>query len=595
MHKYDNQLEDFFGPGSNGNDQEHETIKDVLLRALPFKSRLRLLPKVLSKTERYLVLGCAVVFIGALLAIPITSYYHATVAVPANGGSFSEGIIGEPRLVNPLLSQTSDADRDIASLVFSGLYRYNGEGKLMPDLAKSMPEITSDGLSYSVTLRDDARWHDGIPVTADDVVFTVQIAQNADYGIPSSIRGTWEGVTAERVSDRVVIFRLKAKYAQFPVNLTLGLLPKHLWSDIKPSNFSLSELNLKPIGSGPYRFASLVKSDLGTIITYKLVAWDQYYAGRPPIDKIEFKFYGSEDELITAFNENKIDNFGTLSGENVSKLKFKSRVTLEQLKMPRYFALFFNQTESVPLADKNVRLALNEATDRIEIINKDLGGNAFLINSPMMGGILDINTNVPQYDFDAAKATSVLKASGWTPNSDGILVKGKQIFEFKITTSTWPELVSVANQIREQWERIGAKVTVEALPISQLQQVIKDRSYQIILFGQIMNTDPDPYTLWHSSQRQGLGLNLALYKNDTADRLLEEARQTLNPLERMQKYDEFQKVLIADIPAVFLYSPHYLYGLSRDIHGFDASIIPTPSDRFADIQNWYIETSRKFK
>lgn len=594
MHKYDNQLEDFFGPHPEGGSGR-ESIKEVLSRSMPFKNRIRLLPKVLSLTERYVVLGLVLLFVGSIIAIPLTTYYHYTEALPANGGSFTEGIIGEPRLVNPLLSQTSDADRDMATLIFSSLYRYNGQGKLTPDLAKTMPEVTSDGLSYSITLRDNALWHDGVPVTADDVVFTIQTAQNSSYGIPSTIRSNWEGVTVERVSDRVVIFHLKSAYAQFSGNLTLGILPKHLWADIKPSNFSLSELNLKPIGSGPYRFSSLVKNDLGTIISYKLKAWDQYYTGRPYINSIEFKRYDSEDELISAFNKNDIDNIGTLSGQNVTKLKFKSRVELEQLKMPRYFALFFNQIQSKALSDKNVRLALNEGTNRIEIVNEVLDGNAFLVNSPMMSGILDINSAVKTYDFDLAQAQSVLKASGWTPNADGVLAKGKDLLDLKITTSTWPELTSVANQIRQQWERLGAHVTVESLPISQLQQIIKDRNYQILLFGAIMNIDPDPYTLWHSSQRQGPGLNLALYKNDLADKLLEEARQTLNPIQRMQKYDDFQKILIEDIPAVFLYSPHYLYGISDDIKGFNATIIPTPSDRFIDIQHWYINTVRKFK
>lgn len=598
MHKYDNQLEDFFGMGSGGGGRsdDRESIKEVLARKLPLKSRLRLLPKVLSRTERYLVLWCTLLFVGALASVPFTTYWHYTESVPSSGGRLVEGILGEPRLVNPLLSQTNDADRDLASLVFSGLYRINGDGKLVPDLAKTMPEITSDGLSYSVTIRDDARWHDGVPVTADDIVFTVQAAQNPDYGAVSTVRGNWQGVTAERVSDRVVIFKLKAKYAQFPNNLTLGIIPQHLWADIKPINFSLSELNIKPVGSGPYRFKSLTKNDTGRVHSYRLQAWTQYYGGRPYIDELEFRFFGSEDELIEAFNTNKIDNIGYLSGSNVSRLKFRNRINLEQLKMPRYFALFFNQNQSKALSDKNVRLALNYATDRVQIINRNLDGNAFLINSPMMGGILDINPAVRTYDYDLDQAKSVLKAGGWTANDAGIPAKNKDTaLELKITTSTWPELTAVAQQVKEQWEKLGAKVTVEAVPISQLQTIIKERNYQILLFGEIMSLDPDPYTLWHSSQRQEPGLNLALYKNDTADKLLEEARQTLNPLERMQKYDEFQKVLIEDIPAVFLYSPHYLYGLDERVHGFNTTLISMPADRFANIATWYLNTSRRFK
>ena len=596
MHKYDNQLEDFFGLNAGGGSPGRETIKDALTRKLPLKSRLRLLPKVLGPAERYLVLGFALLAVVSLLAVPITTYYHYTTAVPTNGGTLVEGILGEPRLVNPLLSQTSDADRDLASLVFSGLYRYNGQGKLIPDMARSMPEITSDGLSYSVTLRDDARWHDGVPVTADDVVFTVQTAKNSDYGTPLAVRGNWQGVTVERAGERVVIFHLNSKYAQFPNILTLGILPKHLWADVKPSNFSLSELNIKPVGSGPLRFSSLVKNDLGQIISYKLEAWPQYYGGRIYIDGIEFEFYSTESELIDAFNNNDIDNIGYLSGENISELKFRSRINLEPLKMPRYYALFFNQTQSKALADKNVRLALNYATNRVQIINKAIDGNAFLINSPMMGGILDINPNVRTYDFDLAQAQAVLKAGGYTPNADGVLAKSKDAtLELKITTSTWSELSAVAEQIKEQWETLGAKVTIETLPISQLQQVIKERDYQILLFGEIMNIDPDPFTMWHSSQRQEPGLNLALYKNDTADKLMEEARTTLNPLERRQKYDDFQKILVEDIPAVFLYSPHFLYGILRDVHGFDTHIISTPDGRFTDIRDWYIDTSRQFK
>ncbi|MBP6885989.1 MAG: hypothetical protein KBC02_01985 [Candidatus Pacebacteria bacterium] len=595
MHKYDNQLEDFFGMNTGGGGAERESIKDSLARKLPLRSRLRLLPKVLSKNERYIILALALIFLGSLASLPITTYRHYTVEVPSNGGNLTEGILGAPRLINPLLALPSDTDRDISSLVFSGLYRYNGKGKLVPDLAESLPETTTDGLSLSVTVRQDALWHDGTPVTADDILFTVAIAQNSDYGVPLGIRANWQGVTAEKISDRVVIFHLKNKYAQFPLILTLGILPRHIWADIRPSNFSLSELNLKPIGSGPYTFSSLTKDDTGRITSYKLTAWDKFYGGRAHIDSLSFSFYGTEDQLIEAFNKHDIDSIGSISGMKARDIKYPSRIAVEQLKMPRYYALFFNQNQSKALSDKNVRLALNYATDRISIINEAMDGNAFLIDSPMMGGVLDINPNVRAYDYDLDKAKSVLKAGGWTPNGDGILAKGKDPIELKITTSNWSELATVASEIKTQWEKLGVKVTIDALPISQLQQVIKDRNYQVLLFGEIMTIDPDPFTTWHSSQRQEPGLNLALYKNDTADRLIEEARSTLNPLERMQKYDDFQKILLEDIPAVFLYSPHYLYGLSKDVKGYPTELIATPEGRFTDIVDWYIDTERDFK
>jgi peptide/nickel transport system substrate-binding protein len=302
-----------------------------------------------------------------------------------------------------------------------------------------MPEITPDGLSYSITLRQDARWHDGVPVTADDVVFTIQTAQNADYGAPATVRAPWLGVQAQRISDHVVQFRIDAKYAQFSNNLTLGILPKHLWQDIKPINFSLSELNIKPIGSGPFRFKSLTKDNLGHIISYKLEAYDQSHLGRPKLNSIEFRFFDSEDGIIDAFNANDIDNVGYISGNNINKLKFKSRINLEEINMPRYFSVFFNQSQSKALSDKNVRLALNYATDRVDIINRTLNGKAFLVNSPMIGGILDINPNVGTYNYDPEQAASILQTSGWNIGADGIRSKNKDNrLELTITTSTCP-------------------------------------------------------------------------------------------------------------------------------------------------------------
>ena len=596
MRKYDNQLEDFFGYRASGDPHGGESIRDTIAHSLSWRSRLRLLPKVLSFRERYTVLVLVIIAVFAILSIPVAAYYHFTVAVPSDGGTLTEGIVGVPRLINPLLAPTNDADRDLASLVYSGLYKFNGQGKLEPALAKSMPEVTSDGLAYSVTIRDDAQWQDGIPVTADDVVFTVQAAQNPDYGAPLNVRAALAGITIERVSDHVVIFHLRNVYAQFPGNLTLGIMPKHVWEDVKPINFLLSELNLKPVGSGPYQFKSLTKDSAGNIVLYKLEANTKFYGGRPHINEIDFRFYNSEDDLIGAFNKNEVNDLSYVSGTNTDKLRFPGRVTLEQLKTPSYFAVFFNQNQSKALSDKNVRLALNLATDRVSIINAALGGAGFLINSPMLGGVLDINPNIKAYDYDPVQAKSVLQAGGWTPDSDGILMHGKgNRLEIRITTSDWSELNVVAQLLKTQWEAVGAKVTVESLPITSLQQSINDRSYQALLFGVVMTPDPDPFPIWHSSQREGQGRNFALYSNKTADKLLEDARATLDPILRAQKYDDFQKILIEDIPAVFLYSPHYLYGLDTNVKGFQTTLIATPSDRFADVVQWYVNTKRQFK
>lgn len=579
MFRDDNQLDDFFGLKSDKDEssaKHREGIKDSLLKNVE-RNKLRLIPKVLSKKERYLILALALIILGSVIAIPFISFYHYTKAMPDSGGSISEGMVGEPRLINPLLSQTNDVDRDLTSLIYSGLMKYNEEGKLIPDVAKSY-EVSSDGLNYTIYLRDNAFWHDGKPVSADDIIFTIQTAQNPDYG--SLQRVNWQGVEMDRINDHTIIFKLKERYAQFVNNLTIKILPKHIWQDIKPINFGLTDLNLKPIGSGPYKFSKLKKDGLGKIREYELRVNEEFYLGRPYIDDIQFKFFDSEDAMIDAYNKNGIENISFVSGPNIKKIKFKRRLNIQELKMPRYFGVFFNQDQAKDLADKNIRLALNHATNKEELISKILENKGEAVHSPMIGNVLDINNDVKTYSFDIDQANKLLN--------------GKKL-DLTLTTSTWPELITVANALKEQWAKVGVNLNIEVLPTPELQRAIKERNYQMLLFGEILTLDPDPFTLWHSSQRRDPGLNLALYNNKSADKLLEDARKILNPLERAQKYDEFQKLVIEDAPGVFLYNSYYTYGQTKDIKGFDSKTISMPSDRFANIEKWYVETKRNWE
>jgi peptide/nickel transport system substrate-binding protein len=403
-------------------------------------------------------------------------------------------------------------------------------------------------------------------------------------------------VEVEKITDSVVAFRLKSRYPQFLNNLTIGVLPQHLWVDVRPINFPLSELNLKPVGSGPFKFSSLKKDKQGQMLAYELKAHEDYHGGRPYLDGIVFQFYGSEQELVDAFNDNDIQSIGYVSAKTTESIKFGRRLTLERLKLPRYFALFLNQNQSEVLSDKNARLALAHATNRVAIINEVLDGNAFLVDSPLLGGVLDINPNVTSYEYDPELARQILKSAGYTPDDDGVPARRGKRLEITLVTSTWHELAQTAELIAQQWREIGAQVTVETLPVNQLNRdVISPRAYQVLLFGQVLNFDPDPYTLWHSSQFKPPGGNLSLYANQTADKLMDEARQTANPIERAEKYDEFQKVLIDDIPAIFLYSPYYLYGRPNQLEGFDTTIISLPSDRFTNAASWYVETTRTFR
>jgi len=594
-----NSIDDFFGlkqnsaelKDSGSSSQEH--LKHILRRRSNLMDQLRLLPKVLSKRERYWILAFLLTIVGSIIVIPFTTYNHFTTPIASYGGSFSEGIVGQPRHINPLLAQSNDPDRDLASLIYSGLLKHNENGQLVPDLAKSY-EISSDGLNYTFYLKDNIYWHDGEKLSVDDIIFTIQTAQNADYGSPQRVN--WQGVTVTKINDTTVMFKLNNKYAQFLNNLTLGILPKHIWESVQPINFASADYNLKPIGSGPFIFEKFQKDDLGQIQSYQLLSNDNFYDGQPYIDMIILKFYDSEDSMITAYNSNSVQNLSFVSPENLSKLKFKQRVNIAELKVPRYFAVFFNQSQNNILANKNVRLALNYATDKKTVIDAVVDGKGTAIYSPLIENVLDIGQDITKYTFDLNHAKTILATDGWTAGNDGILQKGsgKNITRLviHITTSTLPDLVQIANILKDQWRQAGVEVIVDALVTPQLQQAIKDRNYQSLLFGEILDLDPDPFSFWDSSQTQKLGLNLALYSNKTVDGLLADARQSLNPIERAKKYDDFQKIVISDIPAVFLYNPLYLYPRTTNIHGADTTIIATPADRFANIDKWYINTSR---
>jgi len=565
-----------------------------------------LLPKTFTFTERWLARALTLIIFLSIVGLLFNNYIIRTQTAPKIGGTYAEGIVGQPRYINPVLSQTNDTDRDLAELMFSGLLKYGGQGNLIPDLAESY-EIGDEGKTYNIYLKKNIFWHDQQPLTADDVIFTLTVIQNPEYKSPLRIR--WQGVEIEKIDDLAIRFKLKNAYAPFLHNLTTGIIPKHLWAGVPAADFPLAEYNLKPIGSGSYQFKKLVKDKNGRIQSIELARNEKFYLApnsedndQPPfIEKIVFKFYKTQEELIAAFNQGKIDGLSNISAANLDKID--DNAELHQINLPIYYAIFFNQTESKALSDKNVRLAFNYATDKQEIIGAALSGKGKVAESPILADWLENAPEEKKYDFDLEKAKEILENNGWKDNdNDGVrekkINKDKEEtkLEIALLTTDWPELEQTAQIIKEQWEKIGARVNLEIInSLSVQQDYIRTRNYQAILFGEILAADPDPFAFWHSSQRKDPGLNLALYQNKKADELLEESRQILDSQKRLEKYNEFQKILLEDAPAVFLYSSYYLYPVDEKVKGIAAEKLPTPSQRFSQIENWYINTKRVMK
>lgn len=544
----------------------------------------------LSNREKITVNILVLVVAASLAATVLGFYFHFTKEIPVPGGEYTEGVVGQPLYVNPVLAGANDADADLAALIYSGLFKYDADGKLAPDLAEGY-EISDDKLTYTVTLKKDVKWHDSEPFTADDILFTVQTIQDPAYKSP--LRQNWQGVGVEVDGDDKVKFLLQSPYAFFLNNLTFGILPKHVWESVPPGNFPLAETNLRPVGTGPYVFMDFEKDSEGNILSYILAANENFYGQKPFIANVTFAFYFDEDSLLEAYNNKQVFGMNYISPSKLENIKGKKSNGVHSINIPRYFAVFFNQQKSKVIANREVRKALSLATDRKAIISEILGGEGKETFSPIPPGTNGASDDVKKFEFDLEKANKTLDDDGWKRGDDGIRKKDNQVLEFDLVTTDWPDLVLTAELLKRQWEEIGAKVNFDSLPVADIQQnYIRPREYDALLFGQVLGIDPDPYAFWHSSQTRDPGLNLSIYSNQDVDKALEKIRQETDENDRNEQFKKFQQAVTEDIPALFLYSPNYIYVVNNKVRGIKINAMATPDRRFANISEWYVKTKR---
>lgn len=557
------------------------------------------IPHLLSRRERAifgLFLAVALVS-GSMLGVKALN--RLTIPAPARGGEYVEGVMRAPERLNPLFLSTNDTDRDIVNLLFAKLFRYGPSGEFIPDLARSYA-VSEDGKSYTVELRDNARWHDNARLDADDVMFTIKAIQDPAY--KSSLRANWQGVTIERLGDFSVRFVLKQPYSPFLQNLAIPILPRHIWEKIPAEAASLAEANIKPVGSGPYRFSALSRDKNGIISQYKLEANERYHLAGPYIKSIEFEVFPSEESLIQAFKAGLIDGFSVLSARNVELMKSVG-ANVSTVRMPRIFAIFMNEANPV-LKDRAMRQALAMAIPKETLIKDVLGGGAIAIDSPIPPGTFGHYPDIPVVAYDPEKAKTILAKAGWTDtDNDGIrekkaTKKGGEPTRLSLTlaTSEWKDLAASAAEIKKYWEAIGVATELRILPISELEsEVIRPRKYDALLFGEILGRDPDPFAFWHSSQLKDPGLNIALYHSPRTDQLLEQSRRATDPEQIRTNYEQFQKAVAEDFPAIFLFSPSFFYAHRAYVHGIDLSTVVLPSERFDNVNMWFIETRPVFR
>ncbi len=563
--------------------------------------KLRYVVKTLSLKLKIVLLFFALLFGASLLLLLYHLDKNMSVVVPASGGTLTEGIIGTPRFVNPILA-VSDADRDVTMLVYSGLMRIGENGRLIPDLAEKY-EISNDGLCYTFILKPKLLWPDNLPITADDVIFTVDQIKNPQSQARNPRRASWEGVQTEKIDDRTIKFCLPKVYTPFLENTTMGILPKHIWQDVLTDpQILLSDLdtNTKPMGSGPYQISKIARKSSGLITSYTLVPNENFAFQKPHITTLVLKFYPSEKNLLEAYKNGEIDSLSAVSPKSIVAVK-KEDSYLKSFYLPRVFAVFLNQVNVPLFAEKETRQALSLSADKERIIKEVLENFGNTLSGPIppasLGAAPEATSSAP-FEERLKNASGLLTKAGWSLNSEGVLEKKKNKtetvkMEFSLATSNIPELLHAANILKENWEKLGVRVQIKTYDINDLEQnVIRPRKYDALLFGEIMGRDPDPFAFWHSSQRNDPGLNIAMYVNPKVDKILEETRTILDPDKKTEKYQEFQKELEKDNAAIFLYSPNFIYLLPSSVSGVKETSITIPSERFAGIYNWYIKTKR---
>lgn len=531
------------------------------------------------------------------LGVVVTRDQKRQTLVPAYGGRYTEGLVGQPQHLNPLLGPSNDVDMDLSRVIYAGLYKFDQNLNLVPDLAEAPPEISPNGKEYLVRLKENLVWQDGRPLTADDVVFTFQIVQNPEYQSP--LRFSWNRVEVEKIDERQIKLTTREASSPFVANLVVGILPKHIWETVPVESFGLSKFNLEPVGSGPFQVKETKRGGKGEVREIRLEAFERYHQGRPFLKNLVFKFFSTTDELINAYQARDIDGLGYVPFDRSLFIKPKASLQQINLPLPQYQAVFINRAKNpAPLEDVRVRMALARAIDKQKIIAEVYGGQASPAFGPILEGHLGYHEQIPGAEMnlhDPERAKSLLEEAGWVVEPPTGLRQDKQgrIITLELATNNFSPNVRVAEMLKAMWERIGVQIILKIETPGDLEEkFIRPRNYELLLFSENVGADPDPFPFWHSSQLRDPGLNLSTFSNRQADKLLVEARANIPQADRAAKYRQFQEIFVGDAPAIFITRSVYVYNISTRIKGVEVGTIVTPADRFTDISRWHIETKK---
>ena len=526
-------------------------------------------------------------------SIPPTLTVAQATPSPANtqplSPTYREALVGQVQRINPVFAGLNPVDRDISSLIFEGLIRINEYGEPVPALATEWV-ISGDGLEYVVTLREDVLWQDGLPFTADDVLYTMSILSAPDYPGPSEIREFWQTIETQKLTDRMVRFRLTQPLSSFLSNLSIGILPVHALQGTTAEQLWTHPFNLSPIGTGAYQLNNLYASDGETLDQVELKL-SPVYQQRPEsqrsysLETIEFHLFSSFDDAVNAFQSGQVDGLATQQPEQRGQLLALSNGQVLSSIDPTLGVLIFNWNEEVRFfGDKRVRLALQQSLDVDNLIEAHLS-DVVVADSPLL-----LNSwayrSIPN-PFNLAEAQAQLtNANIQLTNISG--TEGTDSLQsFTILIPQNAGLESLAEAIAQSWRALILDVQVEAVDGETYWSRLENGEFDTAIVEQQLGTDPDVYRYWDAGQSPD-GLNWGAVNDSTISEVLESARQDANGILRAQLYDTFQRTFVDQAIAIPLYYPLFTYVVRNSVQNVQLGFLASPADRFRNIGDWVI-------
>lgn len=538
-----------------------------------------------------IIILIAGLIVGMLLLSEQTGFRLVS-PVPTSGGVYSEGIVGRLQRLNPVLDYYNQADRDIDRLVFSSLIKFDAQGQPVADLAESWG-VGFDGLSYNFVIKENANWHDGAPVTADDVLFTVELMRDPDSVLPEDLKEFWSKIEIIVLSEKDLQFRLTEPFTPFIDYLSFNIIPQHRLGGLTYSEMINSEFNINPVGSGPYRFDRLL-AEGNEIQGVVLTANNDFYGKVPFLQEFVFRYYPDVETAFNAYLQGNVNGIGQLNEAVIVDALRNPGLSVYSLNKPEIAMVLFNlKNTSLPFfQEPAIRRALLMSLDRRGMIDRILNGQGLIADVPLLPNSWSYYSGNQRIDQNIEAAKNLLIEEGYVlaQEGNGIRRKDATALSFTMVHPNDDYHTRIAQYIRTDWEKLGVNVQLEAVPYDSLiLDHLQPLTYQAALIdiNYYRSPDPDPYPFWDQSEIAE-GQNYSQWENPVVSQYLAEARVTRDQEERAKLYRNFQVIFIEEMPALPLFYPVYNFAIDDSIQGVRVGAMYDPSDRFWNVTEWFL-------